>query len=326
MYIQEMSGYRVTNEQNDGNKHYPGLGEFSYSEKSGWMYMVNNTFPQQGMGYYIPKDGDVVRYQFTLWGTGKDVGDKYDGSGIFIANRDALTKYIAEFNGRADKDVLLSIQHIQDAYDNAMKIIQDLTLDQSSVDSALAYLKTAVDARNLQGIRLNQEKMNLQYETEGELQVIYDPEDCRVEQGVVWSSSDESIVYVDGGIVYATGVGTATITATLGDFTASCEVTVSEESAEKPLQSISLNQSEVSLGKGKTTALKVSYSPADTTDDKTVTWRSDNEQVAAVDGNGRITAVAKGEAVIMAQVGSFTADLPGYCHRGRPGRPAGHHR
>ncbi|WP_369522219.1 DUF4430 domain-containing protein [Eubacterium callanderi] len=40
----------------------PGLGEFSYSEKSGWMYMVNNTFPQQGMGYYIPKDGDVVRY------------------------------------------------------------------------------------------------------------------------------------------------------------------------------------------------------------------------------------------------------------------------
>ena len=308
MYIQEMSGYRVTNEQNDGNKHYPGLGEFSYSEKSGWMYMVNNTFPQQGMGYYIPKDGDVVRYQFTLWGTGKDVGDKYDGSGIFIANRDALTKYIAEFNGRADKDVLLSIQHIQDAYDNAMKIIQDLTLDQSSVDSALAYLKTAVDARNLQGIRLNQEKMNLQYETEGELQVIYDPEDCRVEQGVVWSSSDESIVYVDGGIVYATGVGTATITATLGDFTASCEVTVSEESAEKPLQSISLNQSEVSLGKGKTTALKVSYSPADTTDDKTVTWRSDNEQVAAVDGNGRITAVAKGKAVITAQVGSFTAD------------------
>ena len=69
-----------------------------------------------------------------------------------------------------------------------------------------------------------------------------------------------------------------------------------------------MNQSEVSLGKGKTTALKVSYSPADTTDDKTVTWRSDNEQVAAVDGNGRITAVAKGKAVITAQVGSFTAD------------------
>lgn len=307
MYIQEMSGYRVTNEQNDGNKHYPGLGEFSYSEKSGWMYMVNNTFPQVGMGYYIPKDGDVVRYQFTLWGTGKDVGDKYDGSGIFIADRDALTKYIAEFNGQTDKDELLSIQHIQDAYDNAMKVIQDLTLDQSSVDSALEYLNVAIDARNLQGISLNQEKMNLQYETEGELQVIYDPEDCRVDQGVVWNSSDESIAYVDEGTVYATGIGTATVTATLGDFTASCEVTVSEESAEKPLQGISLNQTEVSLGKGKTTALKVSYNPADTTDDKTVTWSSDNEKVATVDANGRITAVAKGEAVITAQVGSFTA-------------------
>ena len=38
--------------------------------------------------------------------------------------------YIAEFNGRADKDVLLSIQHIQDAYDNAMKIIQDVVYER----------------------------------------------------------------------------------------------------------------------------------------------------------------------------------------------------
>ncbi|MDO4288846.1 MAG: Ig-like domain-containing protein [Eubacterium sp.] len=307
LYIQEMSGYKITNEQNDGNKHYPGLGEFSYSEKSGWMYMVNNSFPQVGMGYYMPEDGDVVRYQFTLWGTGKDVGDKYDGSGIPIADRDALTKYIAEFNGWEDKDALLSIRHIRDAYDNAMEILQDLTQDQTSVDNALEYLQAAVNARNLQGIRLNKETMQLQYETEEMLELIYDPENCRVDQGVVWSSSDENIVYVDEGYLYATGLGTATITATLGDFTASCQVTVTEESAEKPLTAISLSPAQVSLAKGRTTALRVDYFPADTTDDKTVTWSSDNEQVAQVDAEGRVTALDTGAVVITARVGALTA-------------------
>ena len=43
---------------------------------------------------------------------------------------------------------------------------------------------------------------------------------------VMWSSSDEDVVTVAGGVVTATGCGTATITATCGNYSATCSVTV----------------------------------------------------------------------------------------------------
>lgn len=43
---------------------------------------------------------------------------------------------------------------------------------------------------------------------------------------VVWSTSNPDVATVAGGIVTATGCGTATITATCGSFSATCEVTV----------------------------------------------------------------------------------------------------
>lgn len=42
---------------------------------------------------------------------------------------------------------------------------------------------------------------------------------------IVWSSSDTDVVTVDSGVVTSVGIGTATITATCGTFSASCEVT-----------------------------------------------------------------------------------------------------
>ena len=73
-----------------------------------------------------------------------------------------------------------------------------------------------------------------------------------------------------------------------------------------PMTGISLNTSSVSLFKGDSTTLSVSYSPSNTTDNKTVTWSSSNTNVATV-SNGKVTAVGKGEATITAQVGSFKA-------------------
>ena len=70
----------------------------------------------------------------------------------------------------------------------------------------------------------------------------------------------------------------------------------------EPLISIGLNQSAVALTKGGEAALTVSYYPADTTDDKSVTWQSSNPTVAAV-ANGVVTAVNAGTAIITASVG-----------------------
>jgi len=69
--------------------------------------------------------------------------------------------------------------------------------------------------------------------------------------------------------------------------------------AVKPLKSISLNSAAGTVNKGTTVTLKVTYSPADTTDSKAITWTSSNTKVATV-AAGRVTAKAAGTAVITA--------------------------
>ncbi|MDO5332005.1 MAG: DUF4430 domain-containing protein, partial [Bacillota bacterium] len=67
------------------------LGEFDYSDWSGWMYSVNGVYPNVGLGEYTLSDGDVVRLTFTLYGYGTDIGGGYaagseSGSNLYTYN------------------------------------------------------------------------------------------------------------------------------------------------------------------------------------------------------------------------------------------------
>lgn len=122
---------------------------------------------------------------------------------------------------------------------------------------------------------------------------------------VRWSSSNESVATVDAhGVVTAVSGGEAKITVTTADggYQASCDVKV-----EVPLQQISLNGSSLSLKVGEESQLQVTYTPTDTTVDQTVAWSSSHTSVATVDTSGKVKAVAPGQAVITAKVGSCTA-------------------
>jgi hypothetical protein len=50
------------------------LGEFDYSYMSGWCITVSQDFINRSAGAYGLRDGDVIRWQFTLWGYGADLG------------------------------------------------------------------------------------------------------------------------------------------------------------------------------------------------------------------------------------------------------------
>lgn len=122
---------------------------------------------------------------------------------------------------------------------------------------------------------------------------------------IKWESSDSSVVTVapavsnSGQAVTITATdkgGTATITATAGKgMKATCEITVLIH-----IESISTPAS-VTMSRKSTQILDVTYDPENTTDDKTVTWSSDNEEVATVDPQtGTITAIKEGTANITA--------------------------
>lgn len=59
--------------------HTDSLGEFDFTQGSGWCYCVDNNYPNYGLSEYFPKDGEHIRLRFTL-AYGRDVGNAADGS------------------------------------------------------------------------------------------------------------------------------------------------------------------------------------------------------------------------------------------------------
>ena len=55
------------------------LYEFDCGEQSGWMYKVNEWFPNYGCSSYYVEDGDVIVWCYTCKGLGVDVGCEWMG-------------------------------------------------------------------------------------------------------------------------------------------------------------------------------------------------------------------------------------------------------
>ena len=82
---------------------------------------------------------------------------------------------------------------------------------------------------------------------------------------------------------------------------------IANPAASTPVEGITLNQTELSLGVGSSSTLTATVAPDNATN-KAVTWTTDNAEVATV-ADGVVTAVAEGTATITATTvdGGFTA-------------------
>ena len=120
------------------------------------------------------------------------------------------------------------------------------------------------------------------------------PDNTTEDKTVTWTSSDPAVATVANGVVNAVAPGTATITATAADVSATYTVEV-----KQPLTGIALNATSENLLKGQEFDLKVSYVPANATDEVTITWATSDETVATVE-NGKVKALKEGIAVITA--------------------------
>ena len=129
--------------------------------------------------------------------------------------------------------------------------------------------------------------------------------DSATDKTVKWSSSDISVATVNRvGRVIGKGVGTATITATAGDYSATCVVTVTEKIIY--VSNIILSQKSASLIKGEGMTLIATILPENAVDNS-LTWSSSDESVATVDHDGNVTATGMGTATIKATAGKCSA-------------------
>lgn len=115
-------------------------------------------------------------------------------------------------------------------------------------------------------------------------------------EDVIWYSSNESVVTVDqNGHIKGVFPGKATInviTAPHGVI-GKCEVKVLATHVKKVI----LDKKKLTLTAGETSQLTATITPDNATI-KDVTWTSDNENVARVDANGKVTALSAGLATI----------------------------
>ena len=132
-------------------------------------------------------------------------------------------------------------------------------------------------------------------------------------KSVTWESSDKTVAEVSNtnskkktATITAKAEGYATITASVGNVKASCDVTV----AKSKVTSLTLDPAGpevLPIGKTRTLTAKANYSNG-TTGTVDVTWSSTNTAVAAVSKKGKVTAVAEGTATIMALYQDSSSD------------------
>lgn len=126
---------------------------------------------------------------------------------------------------------------------------------------------------------------------------------------LIWSSSDESVVSVDNGIITALKEGKATISVKSKDGykSSSAEITVVKKPSIIHVSSVSLDETSLNLLTGDRATLTATVLPTNATD-KTISWSSSDESVATVK-NGKVTAISAGQATISATTkdGGLTA-------------------
>ena len=144
-FITEHGG--PSNTDNDGNEdNY--LGEFDYSMMSGWMITVNNSMIDVGSAAYHVNDGDVIRWAFTLWGYGTDLGYSSDWSGPAYYNEPDRTDLIRTIGiVKAGGSSLL--RTCRSEYNNALKTASNVYATQQNVDSANKKLKNKIAGKAL---------------------------------------------------------------------------------------------------------------------------------------------------------------------------------
>ena len=125
------------------------------------------------------------------------------------------------------------------------------------------------------------------------LKVNGEPEDAKIDK-VKWKSSDETIVTVDdNGVITGIGDGKATITAEISaEINATKSITVYRHT-----ESIVFDKQELKLKPNEEQTLNVTISP----ESNEYLFESDNEMVATISYDGKVTAKGYGKAKIVAK-------------------------
>lgn len=154
---------------------------------------------------------------------------------------------------------------------------------------------------------MNYDDITMDHEgQEVQLKIDYDLTDDQI-ASTVWESTDDSVATVDDdGLVTAIGDGTAVVSASIGEYTASCIIRCVNVTGNRGVNSDDseyvINYEDVTLTrKGEYFELTLKSILGNDVPD--FTWKSSDSQIAKVDSKGVVTAVADGTCKITTSIG-----------------------
>lgn len=225
-------------------------------------------------------DGSVADYyaviRYPMKGDGED-------RGVDLANGEGIPGILIEHCFMKDHDA----QFI-DSEEDIQKLAR---ADCNALVSFYGLDKK--DPKRVSFVTLNKETMKLKVGQEETLQATITP-DTAENKKVMWSSSNNEVATVsEEGVVTGVKEGTATITVTTEDRnkTEECIVTVQEVK-------FTLYETEKNLLVGNKAQINYQITPEELIEDKTVSWKSNDEEVATVSEEGIVTAVKEGTVII----------------------------
>lgn len=126
---------------------------------------------------------------------------------------------------------------------------------------------------------------------------------------VGYASTDEAVAAVDkDGKVQVRQPGECDIVTTLMQDGEKVTEKTTHVKAFYEVESITLDSNEGKLTVGNSHTIKATVAPEEIAAETTIEWSSSNEKVATVDENGKVTAIAAGEATITATAGEESAN------------------
>lgn len=250
-------------------------------------------------------------------------GVSYASEDPSVADVDASGKITAKKSGNTTITATVSYKDNDktqtQVFTCAVKVLsplQGITLGPEGKNEDTEQLELFMADESLDKVAYLDEngKTQYKYNNKGEipsevtLEVSYDPADTTDNKKVTWTVKDESILSLtqkgeqnEKVLITAKKSGSTTVTAKVGTFTKTVNVTVRIPMTEA---SLDLDSNKLTLHKGESTQVTVSYLPKNTSDRIEPIWRSEDESVAVVE-NGMIFAKKAGTTTLHAAVGAF---------------------
>ena len=177
-----------------------------------------------------------------------------------------------------------------------------VTITAAAKDNEAVSASVEAEVRvPVQSVKINEKNVTVAVGSKEEaaktqLTVSIKPEGAYFQTGV-WTSSNEEIAEVnENGVVEGHKPGTVTISFTSDDPTATRKTQI-QVKVNQAVEKIELSDAMLSVDKGKNATIKAEILPKEASNKK-VTWTSSNENVAAVNGSGAVTAKGLGKAII----------------------------